>query len=745
MATDDPGAEQWKQKYYDQLDRLDQKEKEWGSLESVLKRAIGRLSLAAEGNHQSLDRHIRDIRAAVKDKINQHRLESILEDLSRLLAKIEEKQSSPDKQSISLLLSLLEKLDLPQTFNKPKNKLIKRLSKATDKETDSLLKETISLLASVITVSDKDTEARPGLFERILGSSDSSKNTDVQMLATTIVHIIKMLPWPDSLSADIKKLINNTEQSNTDQDISNNIAHMEQLVSKWEPMEVSSAEFVSDQKIISVDEFIKKLNKKINWPENIRKKIVDFESRLTMSPEIVEALIVDYALLIDGLKKIEKAPASMAGTEAVSELEIYRHCVLSFLNNLDRSDSPDGRIAALKLLAKDANEKTELDNLSIELASLLTQNVATRPDAGQEADLSLDDVKIQPSIQELLIRLLEQLVVPVELQAKVDAMKLRLEKEVSSDNWKQLLKDVAVLINSIRSRMQKEKHEFEDFLQQITGRLNEMDSFLQIESSNLKIAEQQGREFDSKVKSNVQTIRDDMTAANDLNSLKGVVETRLDTMSQHIKAYREAEQLRSQEAQQNVDSMQERMVSMEQETESLKHIIVEKNKQAMFDVLTGIPNRLAYEKKVEEEIARWKRFGNPLSLAVWDVDLFKTVNDTYGHAAGDKVLKTIARVLHDRIRATDFFARYGGEEFVMLLPGTREEETLRLVNDLRAKVESCGFHYHGEAVKITVSCGVSCFRKGDSLEKVFERADKALYKAKQNGRNQCVIASCLSE
>ncbi|MDH5484946.1 MAG: GGDEF domain-containing protein, partial [Gammaproteobacteria bacterium] len=142
---------------------------------------------------------------------------------------------------------------------------------------------------------------------------------------------------------------------------------------------------------------------------------------------------------------------------------------------------------------------------------------------------------------------------------------------------------------------------------------------------------------------------------------------------------------------------------------------------------------------------RWKRFGEPLSVAVWDVDYFKKVNDVYGHKAGDKVLKTIAQLLNDRIRTTDFFARYGGEEFVMLLVGTREEETLRVINELREKIASCGFHFHGKSVPITISCGVSCFREGDSLQQVFERADKALYKAKKNGRNQCVISSCRSD
>ena len=748
MATEDLGLEHWKKKYYDQLDRLDQKEKEWGNLESVLKRAIGRLSLAAEGNNASLDRHVRDLRAAVKDKINLHRLEGILDDLSAMLAKVEEKKSSPDSQSVDLLQSLLEKLELPASFNRAKNKLSKRLAKATDRDSDELLKDLVSLIKNVISEATSESDKKPGLLDRILGSTtDADKTAQISTTASVIVHIVKLLPWPEDFKEDLQKLVSQAEQGQSEQSISNSLGQLEKLIDRWKKLEPTAAESKAEpvDKNVRLDDFIKSLNKKINWPAEKQNDVQQFESRLSIEPELVESLIEEYAVLLKfpAEPELMQQAAPTTGTEV--DLETYRQCVLTFLDKLDDAESPNGRIAAFKLLAKDANEHTQLDKLSGELAALLAQQPEAKTEIDIQSQLELAEEKAHPSIQELLIRLLEQLVVPVDLHDQVNEMKHRLEKETEPSDWKQLLKDVAVLINSIRSRMQKEKHEFEDFLQQITSRLKEMDTFLQVESSNLKIAEQEGKAFDIKVKSNVQDIRDDVTAAADLDSMKNMVESRLDEISRHIKEYRQAEQKRFKDAEENVDSMRERMVSLEQETENLKHIIVEKNKEAMFDALTGIPNRLSYEKKVNEEIARWKRFGNPLSLAIWDVDLFKKVNDTYGHAAGDKVLKTIAKVLHDRIRATDFFARYGGEEFVMLLPGTKEEETLRLVNALREKVEACGFHYHGEAVKITVSCGVSSFQEGDSLEKVFERADQALYKAKQNGRNQCVVASCLSD
>lgn len=628
MTDSVPGqhADQWKKKFYDQLDQLEKKEGEWEKLEALLKRTVGRLSLAAEGHHHTLDQHVRDVRDSVRDKVNSARLESVLEKLSAGLAKIEEQKNTPQRQIVSVLQMLTESLILPASCHKVQEKLAKKIAKANDDEYEALTKEWLVLLKTALTslpdaqinlAPEKDK--KPGLFNRLLGGAgDDAKSSQ---------------------------------------------------------------------------------------------------------PETMQAV---------------------TATDAVNDLEVYRGYLLSFLEKLDNSASPNGRIAALRVLARDAHERVELDNLSASLASMLSEVRTVEKTSQPGHDVTVKD-DLQPSIQELLIRLLEQLVVPPDLISDVEIMKARLEKETAPADWQKLLKDVALLINSIRSRMQKEKQEFESFLQEITNRLKELDNYLQAESNTLQLAEEQSKVFDVKMNTEVRDIRQDVSRANNLEDLKSSVQNRLDVISRHIKDYRSAEQTRFAEAQNSVSVMQTRMTTMEQETQNLKTVLVEKNRQALSDALTGIPNRLAYEQRVHDEIGRWKRFGNPLSLAVWDVDFFKKVNDTYGHKAGDKVLKTIAQLLVQRIRATDFLARFGGEEFVMLLPGTKEEETLRLVNELRKQVEECGFHYHGTAVKITVSCGVSSFHADDTLEHVFERADKALYRAKKNGRNQCVIASVRSD
>ena len=685
MTTDGQGNEQWKQKYYDQLDRLEQKEADWGKLEATLKRTIGRLSLAAEGQHKGLDKNIDELRTAIKNNINRQRLDVVVDDISRVITQLEDQKTAPNRFAIDLLEQLVSQLKLPRNCEKQQKKLIKQFAKADDEQRDNLLKETIDLLKKAVSVDSSSANTNSGFLDRIF-NSDKSKQTDeniaphnIQSIATVLEHILSTLPWPATIKEKSTTAIALIKQSDSEENLHTNLEQIQSLINEWSTS---------------------------NTRDNTK------------------------------------------SDNASDNLSIYKNCFINLLNNLDNPDSPSGQLTAFKISVRDAKQEGELDDLSAQLSQMLvaqTQSQNTNPLNIQNTDNPVRDGALQPSIQELLIRLLEQLIVPPDLQNEADKMKQRLEKDANPADWKKLLKDVALLINSIRSRMQKEKHEFETFLQQVTDRLKTMDQFLQSETKILKTAQSKGEEFDKTININVSNIRQDVDQATELINLKNNVNTKLDNISSHIVDYREYEITRVEESQQQVYNMQTRMLSLEKEADSLKQIVIEKNKQAMFDALTAIPNRLSYEKRIEDEISRWKRFNTPLSLAIWDIDFFKKVNDTYGHKAGDKVLKTVAQLLNKRIRATDFLARYGGEEFVMLLPGTRQEETLRLVNELREQVEHCGFHYHGEAVTITVSCGISSFNEGDVVEKVFERADQALYKAKDNGRNQCVVAACLSD
>jgi diguanylate cyclase len=159
---------------------------------------------------------------------------------------------------------------------------------------------------------------------------------------------------------------------------------------------------------------------------------------------------------------------------------------------------------------------------------------------------------------------------------------------------------------------------------------------------------------------------------------------------------------------------------------------------SLLDPLTRIANRLAWDHRYGAERERWRRFRQPTCVAAWDIDQFKSINDRFGHRAGDKVISVVAEALSESIRSTDFVARYGGEEFAMLLPGTALADALRLADKVRVSVSEIGFHFRGEPVAVTISCGVTEMRKDDADESAFERADAALYEAKNGGRNRVV-------
>ncbi len=160
------------------------------------------------------------------------------------------------------------------------------------------------------------------------------------------------------------------------------------------------------------------------------------------------------------------------------------------------------------------------------------------------------------------------------------------------------------------------------------------------------------------------------------------------------------------------------------------------------DELTGMYNRRYFFERLEEYLRAARRHRLPLSLMMIDIDLFKRVNDNYGHPTGDRVLRTIAELIRSGLRASDISARYGGEEFVILLPYTDEAEALRLAHRLLVTVSSHPFPLPPEAGPITISIGLSQLdvEHPVSGEALISRADGALYQAKHGGRNQVTVA-----
>lgn len=176
-----------------------------------------------------------------------------------------------------------------------------------------------------------------------------------------------------------------------------------------------------------------------------------------------------------------------------------------------------------------------------------------------------------------------------------------------------------------------------------------------------------------------------------------------------------------------------RTIELEKTKEELK-------KLAMTDPLTGISNRRNFMLRASEELERTKRYNQPLSIMLLDIDNFKAINDTYGHEAGDEVLRSLTNHCLSNLRAIDKFARFGGDEFFALLVQTDQDKANEIAERLRESIERLEIHVDSETINTSVSIGLIT-TTGDelSVNELIKQADKALYKAKNRGRNQVVI------
>ena len=161
--------------------------------------------------------------------------------------------------------------------------------------------------------------------------------------------------------------------------------------------------------------------------------------------------------------------------------------------------------------------------------------------------------------------------------------------------------------------------------------------------------------------------------------------------------------------------------------------------QALVDPLTNVLNRSAYNLKMVQLTHEFKRYNEEWALLVLDIDHFKKFNDDFGHKLGDKVLKSVAGTVRDTIRVSDQIFRYGGEEFVVILSRINAKTATKLAEKICRQIEKDYFVDGGKKLQVTISIGGAIITKDDTEMSLFERADKAMYRAKNNGRNQVVM------
>ncbi len=312
-----------------------------------------------------------------------------------------------------------------------------------------------------------------------------------------------------------------------------------------------------------------------------------------------------------------------------------------------------------------------------------------------------------------------------------------LETEIEKIRNISQLSSILELITSAFIEISDQEHmQFEAFLKSLNKRIVRVNSFISKTLEFSQSNEQDTKQLNLNLTEDIFSIKESLSDSKNLAEAEEKIVLRMDKILSQVNQFCSKQQSQSNELTSQVKKLKEQMLATEDEASRLKDDLAEQRVRAQTDQLTNLPNRYAYNERLTQEYNRWRRYRNSLTLVVGDIDLFKTVNDTHGHSFGDLVLKKIATCLHAGIRESDFVARFGGEEFVILLPETTLIDATRAMNKMRQSISQIDLENKGEKIEVSMSFGISEFTNDDTTKAVFERADSALYRAKEKGRNR---------
>ena len=417
-------------------------------------------------------------------------------------------------------------------------------------------------------------------------------------------------------------------------------------------------------------------------------------------------------------------------TDLIREYKLLSKLLLSALNSSYMADQTSGKTMKSLLTALEtAGSAKQIKDLHSQIKEVLMKE-SPRSVAVLEQELSSlkGEIMSQSGKEKELTSALEGMKSLVTLSLReVESMsdqdeKLRdLFEETRTkleglstledlDDFSRQLKNLFFQKTLIQGVVEQERDELKNIILIMAGTLT---SFLDI-----------GGKFDS----NLDSYAKQLQVVKDIHEIQTVRDLLLkETLS--LKGHTARMINEVQQANQRVESANQKIEKLKQQMEKIKQ-------KVSIDPLTKVDNRRAFDAKIKQEFASFKRYGSKGSMIMIDIDHFKMVNDTYGHRTGDGVLRVVAGIIKKEIRDIDSLARYGGEEFAVILPHTVLSPALEVAERLRAKVEESRFSYKGKQFSVTISLGVGEIQEDDTLESFLQRVDAALYAAKDAGRNQ---------
>ncbi len=408
-------------------------------------------------------------------------------------------------------------------------------------------------------------------------------------------------------------------------------------------------------------------------------------------------------------------------------------------------DTPAGVFAPVSFKEKSSLIENVALNIANELPSTAKNYAELHSQSASVSSVQTLDVlsphgELPQKFVEQITQVINQFLIGLEQEAplvkKVELIRTRLNVATTANAF---IKTLEELRDLVMQAYLSANQAFAIYLKNVNQELADIYSLVggAVESeSTRRVA---SNSLQSSVRKGMENLAANAESATDLAQLKNSVQSQIGNIRQALDHYQQSEQEQSQLATQ-LEALASKIKIMEDEAEKNRTVLEKQRYKALHDPLTELPNREYYNERAHYEYQRWQRYSRPLTLAVFDIDHFKKINDGHGHQAGDRVLKVIGRSVAKRLREVDFFCRFGGEEFVALMPETSLADAMPVLDTIRAAIANAAFNYKDQPISITLSIGVTELKVGDDLEMAFARADEALYVAKSSGRN--CIKSC---
>lgn len=339
-------------------------------------------------------------------------------------------------------------------------------------------------------------------------------------------------------------------------------------------------------------------------------------------------------------------------------------------------------------------------------------------------------------IHQALTSLLNDLPVSHDYLQQILELRSRINQGLNWYELAPLLEDLSRIVLSVTNGAG-----LEPYLLELEQRSKSAHKSLQATTNSYTQLADDIQSLDNELRQQINQLRNALHSSTELTELQALVTTHLDNSVHSLQSHQESRSQIDSAVFACFQSLKDHSKQMGQAAQRLSEKPKEHRQKALLDSLTGLANRAAWNERIELEYARIQRNHSSLLIGIVEIDRFQEIKDSYGHLAGDKVLRLIAHIMKSRLRKTDFIARsFGSEQFSILLPETTLENGVQLLNELRLTIVDCPFRFKEQPVTITFSASVGQVSRKESIYQAFERIEQHLLAAKDTKHNQVLTA-----